>query len=376
MRLSGLVLTLVAITACGKPPTAGRAACGLAALAGPTALLTQFGVPRQTLSRAPAQLPERLVARVVAGPALVALVGRADTLLVIGVEGAIPPAIKPGYGVLVLDQSEKARGVMLFEGLPVEGAPADRHGNCRLRDVAADRHSARPGEDRRSALSVLPGFGVVVSAPLIAVGGVNRTWDGSDRTGVNAAYAKSVLAAGGVPLILSPLLGTSHAARALAGVDGVLFTGGEDLHPAWYHAEPSPHLFPPSRERDLFELALFAAARQLELPILGICRGIQLINVAMGGTLYQDIPAEYPTAIDHNPTAERHHRTHAVRLEPGSRAESALGSARLAVNSFHHQAIRDAGQGTGRDRLDGGRFDRGGRDGPGNAVAVGGAVAS
>ena len=190
-----------------------------------------------------------------------------------------------------------------------------------------------------------------MSAPLIAVGGVNRKWDGSDRTGVNEAYVKSVLAAGGVPLILSPLLGSSHAARALAGVDGVLFTGGEDVHPAWYHAEPSPHLFPPSRERDLFELALFAAARQMELPILGICRGIQLINVAMGGTLYQDIPAEYPTAIDHNPTAERSRRTHAVRLEPGSRAEAALGSAPLAVNSFHHQAIRDLAKGlvaTGR----------------------------
>jgi hypothetical protein len=80
-------------------------------------------VPRQTLSRSPAQLPERLVARVVAGPALPAIVGRADTMLVIGVEGSIPPSIKPGYGVLVLDQSEKARGMMLFEGLPVEGAP-------------------------------------------------------------------------------------------------------------------------------------------------------------------------------------------------------------------------------------------------------------
>jgi hypothetical protein len=118
-----LTLTLALLAACSKPPAAGRATCGLAALAGPTALLTQFGVPRQTLSRAPAKLPERLVARVVTGPALNAIVGRADTLLVIGVEGAIPPAIKPGYGVLVLDQSEKARGVMLYEGLAVEGAP-------------------------------------------------------------------------------------------------------------------------------------------------------------------------------------------------------------------------------------------------------------
>ena len=77
----------------------------------------------QTLGTVPARLPERLVARVVAGPALPAIVGRTDASLVIGLEGEIPAAIKPGYGVLVLDRSEKARGVMIYEGLPVEGAP-------------------------------------------------------------------------------------------------------------------------------------------------------------------------------------------------------------------------------------------------------------
>ncbi|MEP6686735.1 MAG: hypothetical protein ABJC36_00210 [Gemmatimonadales bacterium] len=116
-------LPLILAAACGKTADRGNAACGLAALAGPTALLTQFSVPRQTLSRPPAGLPERLVARVVAGPALPAIVGRSDSLLVIGVEGAVPPTSKPGYGVLVLDTAERARGVMLFEGLPVEGAP-------------------------------------------------------------------------------------------------------------------------------------------------------------------------------------------------------------------------------------------------------------
>lgn len=115
---------LLGLVACDKAsPGRGNAACGLAALAGPTALLTQFSVPRQTLSTPPQKLPERLVARVVAGPALPAIVGRTDSLLVIGVEGAIPPSIKPGYGVLVLDTGEKARGVMLFEGIPVDGAP-------------------------------------------------------------------------------------------------------------------------------------------------------------------------------------------------------------------------------------------------------------
>lgn len=184
-----------------------------------------------------------------------------------------------------------------------------------------------------------------MSAPRIAVGGVTRQWDGSERTGVNATYAKSVLAAGGVPLILSPLLGPSLAARALAGVDGLLLTGGEDIHPAWYHAEPSPHLFPPSRERDLFELALFATARQMEIPILGICRGIQLINVGLGGTLFQDLPSERPGPLDHNPSAARNVRTHALRLAPGSRAEAALGPEPLTVNSFHHQAIRELAKG-------------------------------
>ncbi|HUR95509.1 MAG TPA: hypothetical protein VMY76_13040 [Gemmatimonadales bacterium] len=116
-------LFAVALAACGTSGERGSAACGLAALAGPTALLTQFSVPRQTLGTPPAQLPERLVARVVAGPALPAIVGRADSQLVIGVEGTVPSTIKPGYGVLVLDLAEKARGVMLFEGTPVEGAP-------------------------------------------------------------------------------------------------------------------------------------------------------------------------------------------------------------------------------------------------------------
>lgn len=184
-----------------------------------------------------------------------------------------------------------------------------------------------------------------MSAPRIGVSGVVRGWDGAERTGVNAAYLRSVLAAGGVPVILSPLLGAAYAARALDGVEALLFTGGEDIHPAWYGAEPSPHLHPPSRERDLFELALFAAARQREQPILGICRGVQLINVALGGTLYQDLPTERPGPVHHDPDAARQARSHAVRLAAGSRAATALGGTELVVNSIHHQAIDRLGSG-------------------------------
>ena len=184
-----------------------------------------------------------------------------------------------------------------------------------------------------------------MSLARIGVSGVVRTWEGADRTGVNAAYVRALLSAGGVPLILSPLMGASLAASALDGCDGLLLTGGEDVDPSWYSAEPSPHLSPPSQERDLFELALFAVARQRGLPILGICRGIQLINVALGGTLFQDLPSERPGPVDHSPPGARDTRTHVIRLEPGSRAATALGTLRPTVNSVHHQAIKDLATG-------------------------------
>jgi putative glutamine amidotransferase len=184
-----------------------------------------------------------------------------------------------------------------------------------------------------------------VNLPRIAISGVVRDWDGASRTGVNSAYVRSVVAAGGVPLILSPLMGASVAGRALAGIDGLLLTGGEDIDPAWYGAQPSPLLTPPSRDRDIFELAIFAMARQLELPILGICRGIQLINVALGGSLHQDLPTERPGTTEHNPAVDRSLRSHAVRLTQGSRAAEALGTTELKVNSFHHQGIRELAPG-------------------------------
>jgi hypothetical protein len=117
---------LVLLLACGRSPDAdkaGSAACGLAALAGPTALLGQFSVPDQTLASPPRLLPERLVVRLVAGPAYPAIVGRSDSLWVIGMEGGLPAKVKPGFGVLILDQGGKARGTLLYEGTPVEGAP-------------------------------------------------------------------------------------------------------------------------------------------------------------------------------------------------------------------------------------------------------------
>ena len=119
-----LLFSFLSLTACNRDGNRGAsAACGLAALAGPTALLAQFGIPDQTLATPPRNLPERLVVRLVAGPAYPAIVGRADSTWIIGLQGRLPPKVKAGFGVLVLDLDGKARGVMLFEGKPLEGAP-------------------------------------------------------------------------------------------------------------------------------------------------------------------------------------------------------------------------------------------------------------
>jgi hypothetical protein len=122
-----LLIAAVLIAACdrstGGKSSAAAASCGLAALAGPTALLGQFGIPGQTLGSPPRKLPERLVVRLVAGSAYPAIVGRSDSVLVIGVNGGLPANVKPGFGVLILDTGNKARGVLLYEGAPVEGAP-------------------------------------------------------------------------------------------------------------------------------------------------------------------------------------------------------------------------------------------------------------
>jgi hypothetical protein len=122
-----LLTMAVLAAACDRSPgsksSAPAATCGLAALAGPTALLGQFGVPGQTLDAPPRNLPERIAVRLVAGPAYSAIVGRAESLLVIGVNGAMPANVKPGFGVLILDTASRARGVLLYEGSPVEQAP-------------------------------------------------------------------------------------------------------------------------------------------------------------------------------------------------------------------------------------------------------------
>ena len=125
MRHPALIATAL-LAACGGDGARSSASCGIAAMASPNSVIAQFGIPRQTLSRPPAALPERLVARVAGGGAFPAIVGRSsglDSLLLIGVEGGASANMALGFGVLLTTTAGESRGVMLFEGLPVEAAP-------------------------------------------------------------------------------------------------------------------------------------------------------------------------------------------------------------------------------------------------------------
>src|SRR5262249_8468543 len=126
--------------------------------------------------------------------------------------------------------------------------------------------------------------------------------------------------------------------------DALLFAGGEDVHPSFYGAEPHPKLGKPSPFQDEVELALARRAAEDGKPILGVCRGIQLLNVALGGMLYQDISAELSGALDHEESTKRHdmaHLTHSIALEQDSWLAGRLDADQLFVNTLHHQALRD-----------------------------------
>jgi putative glutamine amidotransferase len=158
-----------------------------------------------------------------------------------------------------------------------------------------------------------------------------------DRTFVTA-----VIRSGAVPLIL-PVLEPEDARAAVRCLDGVLFTGGGDVDPARYGAQPSPEVDGVDPGRDAFELALVEAAVELDLPILGVCRGAQVINVALGGSLIQHLPDV--TDQSHRERERWAETVHPVRIEHDSRLLQVLQQDLIGVNTLHHQAVDRLGSG-------------------------------
>jgi putative glutamine amidotransferase len=175
--------------------------------------------------------------------------------------------------------------------------------------------------------------------PLIAISAPTHEEAHRVRVRLNLGYARGVERAGGVPVVVPPLERDADAARVLDAADGLMLTGGADVDPARYGAPRHTTVAHVSAARDATELALLRAAQARGKPVLAICRGIQLMNVAFGGTLVQDIPSEVPNALPHDQDGDhRGARVHGVRIEPDSILARALGATDIQVNSLHHQA--------------------------------------
>jgi len=157
-------------------------------------------------------------------------------------------------------------------------------------------------------------------------------------------YVRALARAGAIPVVLPPLPADAVPAL-LAPLAGVCLSGGPDLDPSAYGAAPSPDLGPVEPALDVFELEVARSADAAGLPILGICRGAQALNVARGGTLHQHLPAITDNTVDHRQSAPGWEETHDVRVDPHSRLAEILGVTELRVNSFHHQAVDRLGEG-------------------------------
>ncbi|HET9426712.1 MAG TPA: gamma-glutamyl-gamma-aminobutyrate hydrolase family protein [Gemmatimonadaceae bacterium] len=177
-----------------------------------------------------------------------------------------------------------------------------------------------------------------MSTPIVAVTATTRLVDGMAKAMVNRAYTDAILDAGMIPLLVPPMTGES-APSILDAVQGLVLTGGEDIDPAYFGAERHPATGPANELRDECELALAREAARRGMPTLAICRGVQVLNVALGGTLVQDIPSEVSKTIQHQAKGERGQRVHDVAINPGSRLGQIVGSAAIRTNSFHHQSV-------------------------------------
>ena len=166
-----------------------------------------------------------------------------------------------------------------------------------------------------------------------------------ERAYVNSAYLHAVQQAGGVPVLLPPQLSKSSLERLVRGLDAVLLTGGGDMDPAAFGETPHPTLYDVAPSRDALETQVTLMALDKKTPLLAICRGVQVLNVVLGGSLHQDVATDPGTEILHSQKEARDQATHKVTVAAGSRLSRVLGGEDLEVNSFHHQVIKSLGRG-------------------------------
>lgn len=167
-------------------------------------------------------------------------------------------------------------------------------------------------------------------------------WDTDDnRIWMRTTYPDAIRDSGGIPVILPLHISAEDASQILDVCDGLVLTGGPDVHPSLFGEEIHEACGSICQARDTLEQALYRRALERDMPVLGICRGIQTINVFQGGTLYQDLPTEFPSEVSHSSERPYDRVIHYVNLSGPLR--DLLGTERLGVNSIHHQAVKDLG---------------------------------
>jgi putative glutamine amidotransferase len=167
---------------------------------------------------------------------------------------------------------------------------------------------------------------------------------GSDVFGLYRDYVDAVFMAGGVPMLLPPVAGAEETKLQLQQVDVLIVSGGSDVNPLCYGEEPHPLLETVIFERDNYELALISLADQMGIPMLGICRGLQIINVAFGGTLHQDVSLA-KSFIQHRQVVKQYDPSHSVEISSPSMLYEIFAKTEIYANSYHHQAIKQLASG-------------------------------
>lgn len=172
--------------------------------------------------------------------------------------------------------------------------------------------------------------------------GLSPLWDQDKESyWMLPGYMRMLEACGALPLML-PLTNDEVLLDQCARLcDGFLLTGGQDVAPSFYGAKSSPHCGETCEERDIMDQRLLISAIAADKPVLGICRGLQLMNAALGGTLYQDLPTEFQSAVDHVMTPPYDRAVHKVRVLADTPLADMLGAGEIGVNSYHHQAVKD-----------------------------------
>lgn len=179
-------------------------------------------------------------------------------------------------------------------------------------------------------------------APLIGISASHQ----SGNSSIGEAYVQAVRKAGGAPVVIPAIEDGALLRQIISKLDGLLMTGGADVNPLWYGEEPRQQLQAVDPVRDAYELKLIKLASDRNIPILGICRGEQLINIAFGGTLYQDIPSQHPVKpIKHVQDMPKTFGAHTIDILPETQLSAIIGKSSYAVNSFHHQSVKDLAPG-------------------------------